>query len=1039
MKKTSINNPEIIGSTIMPGAKNAIIAYDSDDIVIGWSAGAQLLLGYTPSEIIGQPIARLIAPGQPAPDLRRARGAAPSLIYGTLLHKGGWGIAMALALSPIVGSDGEVAGASVVLHPAGAEQLPARQSRAHAAAATGARQFVDPFDIELILAVAPHGALVIDADGVVRQINHLAELLFGYSAAELLGRSVDILLPALLRGRHQHHRQAFIATSQRRHMDVQKQFDAQRKDGGIFTVQIGIMPLDTPNGMVMLTSVVDVTNLKQIEQTLREHEQFNQVVLNSVLAHVAVLDRQGTILAVNEAWRNFAHANRVPGSDQAKDIDVGANYLAICRVSGDAGSREAADAYAGISAVLKGEQSSFTLEYPCHSPDMERWFSMTATPLATPQGGAVVAHTDITERKRADLDITAEIERRRAIEESLQRANRDLARSEQEFRSLAEHALLGIIRATPSGKIVYVNAALVHMLGYDAEAELMSQTTIQLYQNPQVREKVLRLIQHDGSISNYELELKTRDGTPKTMLVSTTRTKELLSGMMIDITERKRAEAALRESEERFRATFEQAAVGLAHVAPNGQWLRVNQRLCTIVGYTHEEMLALRFQDITYPDDLQPDLTLASAVLRGEIETYSLEKRYIHKSGALIWINLTVSLQRDETGAQYFISVVEDITARKRIEARAQAQAARLQVLAEVSRALAEATSDYQATLDLVARKTCLSLGDICAIRLYSDDGKLAQLASAYAADPAKLTLLPSTMDVAVLSASAPVRSVLESGKQVFIPVVDASDDDLDSWPIINQGGLHSIILVPMRYQSRVLGAMLVARYSPEQPPFDEDDLQQAQDLADRAALAIINARLFVQVQRELAERARAEDEIRQLNSVLERRVAERTASLQAEIAERAALAEQIRTLAEQATALAELSQALAEVGSELQPLFDTLARHVWWLMGDTATVAVLSEDRQQLQTRAVHHGNAEMRALLQDLFTATAYPVSQGLAGHVAYTGTPLLISNMTPSEARAQIRPEFHAYLEKCNIASMLIVPLRARGRILGTLGVS
>ena len=133
-----------------------------------------------------------------------------------------------------------------------------------------------------------------------------------------------------------------------------------------------------------------------------------------------------------------------------------------------------------------------------------------------------------------------------------------------------------------------------------------------------------------------------------------------------EMAERVQAEAALRESEERARATFEQAAVGIAQVAPTGQWLRVNQRLCAIVGYSREELLQRTFQDITHPDDLEADLKRLRQLLANEIQTYATEKRYLRKDGASVWVNLTVSLVRDSAGQpKYLIAVVEDITERK--------------------------------------------------------------------------------------------------------------------------------------------------------------------------------------------------------------------------------------------------------------------------------------------------------------------------------------------------------------------------------------
>lgn len=135
--------------------------------------------------------------------------------------------------------------------------------------------------------------------------------------------------------------------------------------------------------------------------------------------------------------------------------------------------------------------------------------------------------------------------------------------------------------------------------------------------------------------------------------------------------ERQHADQTLRESEERFRATFSQAAVGIAHVSTDGCFLRLNQKFSDIAGYSCDELFKRTFQDITHPDDLDIDLEYFRRMLAGDIQTYSMEKRYLRKDGSIVWINLTVSLVRDEKGnPKYFISVIEDIGGRKRAEAQ---------------------------------------------------------------------------------------------------------------------------------------------------------------------------------------------------------------------------------------------------------------------------------------------------------------------------------------------------------------------------------
>jgi PAS domain S-box-containing protein len=136
-----------------------------------------------------------------------------------------------------------------------------------------------------------------------------------------------------------------------------------------------------------------------------------------------------------------------------------------------------------------------------------------------------------------------------------------------------------------------------------------------------------------------------------------------------EVTERKRAEEELRRSEARFRATFENAAVGIAHVAPNGTFLDVNERLCAIIGYSRDEIRGKTFQDITYPDDLKADLDHVEELKSCESDSYAIEKRYIRKDGAVLWANLTVGCVRNNDGKiAYFVSVIEDISNRKKAE-----------------------------------------------------------------------------------------------------------------------------------------------------------------------------------------------------------------------------------------------------------------------------------------------------------------------------------------------------------------------------------
>jgi PAS domain S-box-containing protein len=123
---------------------------------------------------------------------------------------------------------------------------------------------------------------------------------------------------------------------------------------------------------------------------------------------------------------------------------------------------------------------------------------------------------------------------------------------------------------------------------------------------------------------------------------------------------------SLADSEARFRATFENAAVGIAHLALDGRWLRVNQALCQIVGYPADELLTKSFRDVTYQDDLASDVAQAKLMREGKIDTYDVEKRYLRKDGAIVWGRKTVSCVRNGDGSiDYLVSVIQDISARK--------------------------------------------------------------------------------------------------------------------------------------------------------------------------------------------------------------------------------------------------------------------------------------------------------------------------------------------------------------------------------------
>jgi diguanylate cyclase (GGDEF)-like protein/PAS domain S-box-containing protein len=193
---------------------------------------------------------------------------------------------------------------------------------------------------------------------------------------------------------------------------------------------------------------------------------------------------------------------------------------------------------------------------------------------------------------------------------------------------------------------------------------------------------------------------------------------------------RKRAEEILLKSEILFSTTFDLAAVGIAHVAPDGHFLNVNRKLCDIVGYTREELLARTFQDITHPDDLETDLGYVRQMLAREIPTYSMEKRYLRKDGEIVWINLSMALVwRDDGKPDYFISMIEDISKRKQIEnelKNSKDQYDRLTANIPVGVYLLRTTAAGEFFFKYVSGRFCAMLG-LTAESVYADSGAAFQ------------------------------------------------------------------------------------------------------------------------------------------------------------------------------------------------------------------------------------------------------------------------------------------------------------------------
>jgi PAS domain S-box-containing protein len=424
----------------------------------------------------------------------------------------------------------------------------------------------------------------------------------------------------------------------------------------------------------------------------------------------------------------------------------------------------------------------------------------------------------------------------------------------------------------PDNPIIYVNPAFERISGYPVEEVLgLNCRFLQGGDRDQLALAELRAALREERESRVVLKNYRKDGTPfwNELYVSPIHDEEdtltNFVGVQNDITERRKIEEVLRESEERFRATFEHAAIGAAQVGIDGRWLRVNRRLGEIVGYEPEELLKTTFQDITHPDDLEGDIEQMGRLLKGELQTYTLEKRYLRGDGPVVWVNLTVSLVRDSAGEPaYFIAVIEDISERKKTEeerdlllvreqlARAEAVEARrrLALLAAAGPTLS-ASLDYGETLESITRILVPALADWCLLDIVEEDGSLNQLAAAHS-DPEKEGLLIQLKEYRQFGVGDPgsTAEVLTTGRSVLLPdLPDAAfyerelgvGEHLD---ILLSLEPRSLICVPLLARGKTIGAVTLVSSKPDRS-YDEEDLMLAEDLAYRCAQAAENARLY--------------------------------------------------------------------------------------------------------------------------------------------------------------------------------------------------
>jgi len=250
-----------------------------------------------------------------------------------------------------------------------------------------------------IVSTTNEGVISVDTQMTISYANEAMALMIGGTEDDIVGRNRLEFVP-----KEDHEIVKLRFKELERGINEHYEGRITRLDGQIRSVRISSAPIIEIDGRFQgaVLLFTDITEKKQIETGLRDTKELNKAVLNSMHAHISVLDRKGIILSVNDSWKNFARENEAASMER---IGPGANYFDVCERSSSAGSVDAQTALDGIKFVIEGLIETFEFEYACHSPTQQRWFLMMAVPFKGSERGAVVTHRDITNRKLSEIEL----------------------------------------------------------------------------------------------------------------------------------------------------------------------------------------------------------------------------------------------------------------------------------------------------------------------------------------------------------------------------------------------------------------------------------------------------------------------------------------------------------------------------------------------------------------------------------------------------------------------------------------------------------